>query len=295
MAFPAEPPAPPRPVRPVPVTIAVYALYALAAIQIISAILSLTTMGATLDAAREAVEGTSDGDTIVTTIQISSYVGLAFAVVFAAGFAVLGVFVGRGAQPARIVAWVALGLMLCCNGFGLLGAAAGGVLTGAGGSGDSDVDQAEVTRRIEDAIPGWFTPVNYVLLFLGIVASAAGIILLALPVANVFFRRREQVFEPPVPGGYYPASGAGAPGEPAQAGSTGAPPQAPPPTGNSESSAWAAPGGPAAPGGSAPGGSAPGGPAASESPVETKPHGVDVTKPSADDDRPGTGNPPPAL
>jgi hypothetical protein len=202
----------------------VWALYALAAIQIISAILSIATMGATIDAAREAVEGTSDGDTIVTTMRISSYVGLAFGVAFAAGFSVLAVFVGRGAQPARIISWVALGLMLCCNGFGLLGAAAGGVLSGAGGD-TGDVDQDRLTRSIEESIPGWLTPVNYVLLFLGILASAAGIILLALPAANQFFRRREAIFEPPVPGAYYPTTpGApGAPGEPAQAAPVGDP------------------------------------------------------------------------
>lgn len=272
MAFPADPPAPPRPVRPLVVTIAMWALFALAGIQILSAIISVTTLGPTVDAAREAVEGTSDGDMIITTVQISSYVGLAFGVLFAAGFAVLGVFVGRGAQPARIISWVALGLMLCCNGFGLLGAAAGGVLSGAGGD-TGDVDQEELARSIEEAIPGWITPVNYVLLFVGILASAAGIILLALPVANEFFRRREAVFEPPVPGAYYPTPGApGEPSQPAPVGDPVLPSQAPPVSST-------APDAPSTPSGAPP---------------------VDVTKPADDDrdDRPGpsgAGNPPPAL
>jgi hypothetical protein len=264
------------------VTIAVWALYLLAAIQIISAILTIATMGATLDAAREAVEGTSDGDTILTTIQISSYVGLAFGVAFAIGFAVLSVFVGRGSQPARIVAWVVLGLMLCCNGFGLLGAAAGGVLSGAGGSGDGEIDQAEVTRSIEQAIPGWVTPVNYVLLFLGILASAAGIILLALPAANEFFRRREPVWEPPVPGAYYPTPGA--PGEPSQSAPSGGPSQSTPS------------GDPVLPSEAPPAVDV-------TKPADGKPDGTASGEPAPDpsddrNDRPGpsgTGNPPPAL
>ena len=43
------------------------------------------------------------------------------------------------------------------------------------------------------AVPGWTTPVSYVLLFVGIVASAAGIILLALPMANEYFRRPQPI------------------------------------------------------------------------------------------------------
>ena len=217
MAFPAESPAPPAPVRPVQVTAAVWCLYALAVTQILSTIVTITTMGPTLDATRDYVEGTRDGDTIIASVQIGSYFSLALGLAFAVGLAVLAVFVNRGNQPARIISWVVLGLLLCCNGFGLLGTAAGGLLNGGGNTGD--IDQEELARRIEDAVPGWVTPVNYVLLFIGIVASAAGIILLALPMANEYFRRPQQVWEPPVPGAYYPTPGTetaepGEPGEP---------------------------------------------------------------------------------
>jgi hypothetical protein len=206
MAFPADSPAPPASVRPVQVTAAVWCLFALAVAQILSVVVVIATMGPTLDATRDYVEGTRDGDTIIASVQIGSYISLALGLAFAVGLAVLAAFVNRGNQPARIISWVVLGLLLCCNGFGLLGAAAGGLLGGAGGAGE--VDQEELTRRIEDAVPGWTTPVNYVLLFIGIVASTAGIILLALPKANEYFRRPQQIWEPPVPGAYYPTPGA---------------------------------------------------------------------------------------
>ena len=206
MAFPAEPPAPSAPVRPVQVTAAVWCLFVLAGTQILSVVVAIFTMGPTLDATRDYVEGTRDGDTIIASVQIGSYVSVALGLAFAVGLAVLAVFVNRGNQPARIISWVVLGLLMCCNGFGILGAAAGGLLGGAGGG--SDIDQEELARRIEDAVPGWTTPVNYLLLFVGIVASTAGIILLALPKANEYFRRPQQIWEPPVPGAYYPTPGA---------------------------------------------------------------------------------------
>jgi MFS family permease len=203
------------------VTAAVWCLYVLAATQILSVVVSIAAMGPTIDATREYVEGKQDGDAVVMTAQIGSYASLVFGLLFAVGLAVLAVFVNRGNQPARIVSWVVLGLLLCCNGFGALGAAAGGLLSGGGNT--NGIDQEELTRRVQDAVPGWVTPVNYVLLFVGIVVSAAGIILLALPAANTFFRRPQPVWEPPVPGAYYPAPGAPEAGAPAAPAAPGAP------------------------------------------------------------------------
>lgn len=221
MAFPAEPPAPPRPARPTTVSAAVLALYALAATQIISAILTIVALGPTVDATRDYVEGTPDGDAIVSGTQIFSYVGIAFGLIFAIAFAVLAVFVNRGSQPARIVAWVMFGLSLCCSGFGLLGTAASGL----GGGSSNGIDQEELARRIEDSVPGWIGPFNYLLLAIMIIASIAGIILLALPASHPYFRKTQPTWEPPVPGGYYPDQ----PGQPGQQGGGPGAPGNPPP------------------------------------------------------------------
>ena len=134
--------------------------------------------------------------------------------------------------------------------------------------------QEELTRRIEDAVPAWTTPVNYVLLFVGIVASVAGIILLALPMANEYFRRPQPVWEPPVPGAYYPTPGAEA-----------------------------------APAGTVPAEAAPAEGAETEAsvditkpPVESTPSTAEPAAGAAESDepdekrgQPGTGSPPPAL
>jgi hypothetical protein len=273
MAYPADPPAPSTSVRPVQVTAAVWCLYVLAATQILSAIAAIATIGPTVDATRDYVEGTRDGDTIIASVQIGSFVTLGFGLIFAIGLAVLAVFINRGNQPARIVTWVVLGILLCCNGFSVLGAAAGGLLGGGGNTGE--IDQEELARRIEDAVPGWVTPVNYLLLAIGIVASTAGIILLALPKANEYFRRPQPIWEPPVPGAYYPT-----PGEAAPAGMV--------------------------PAEAAPAGAAPAGGSTAEAPVDITKPSDEPTPPAAPDTagsgeperRPGqdgTGNPPPAL
>ncbi|WP_204002686.1 hypothetical protein [Virgisporangium aurantiacum] len=241
------------------VTAAVWCLFALAATQILSAVVVIATMGPTLDATRDYVEGTRDGDTIIASVQIGSYFSLGLGLLFAAGLAVLAAFVNRGNQPARIISWVVLGLLLCCNGIGLVGTAAGGLFGGAGNTGG--VDQEELARRIEDAVPGWTTPVNYVLLFVGIVASTAGIILLALPKANEYFRRPQQIWEPPVPGAHYPAPGAET-----------APAEAAPAEGSTAEASVDI----------------------TKPPVESTPS-TESGEPDTRQGQPGTGNPPPAL
>lgn len=324
MAFPAQSPAPSTPVRPKQVTWAVWCLYALAATQILSVAVSLLTMGPTLDATREYVEGAKDGDAIVTATQIGGFIALGFGLIFAIGFAVLAVFVNRGSQPARIVSWVVLGLMFCCNGFGVFGAAAGGMVSGSGNTGD--IDQQELARRVSDAVPGWVPPVNYVLLAIGIVASAAGIILLALPAANDFFRRPQQAWEPPVPGAYYPApDAAGATGAGTPAAGVAAPAESAAPSTPAAPVVPAQPGGPvdvSKPSGettpsSSAAGEAPAAPPVPEQRTETDPpvsESAATTAPGepgsaaapgsagtpdgpdeAADRKPGAGNPPPAL
>jgi hypothetical protein len=209
-----------RPGRPSVVGAAVACLFLLAAIQVISAIVSVFSFGPMIDAARDYAGGTTEGDAVITTLQISRYGGFAFAALFAVGYAVLGLFVNRGKNPARIVSWVVLGIGLCCNGIGLVSTAASGMFTGGGADTGSSIDPDELQRRMDAAIPGWANAVTYILLAISIIAALAAIILLALPAANEYFRKVEPAWEPPVPGGTYPAPGGTypAPGQPGQPG-----------------------------------------------------------------------------
>ena len=200
-----------RGARPGTVTMAMYAIFALAALQLIGAIIAVAAIGATVDAVRDygaEVGDAAAADTIANITQISSYVVIATALLFAVGFAVLGVFVGRGSNVARIIAWVVLGLSVCCGGFGLLGTAAGNMF---GGGTTGDIDAAEMQRRIEAALPGWYSPVSTTTSVLGLLLALAAIILLALPASNPYFRKPEPVWEPPIGsgGGGYPPIGQG--------------------------------------------------------------------------------------
>jgi len=195
-----------RPGRPTVVTAAVACLFVLAVVQITSGIIALVSYGPMIDAARDYAGGTDEGDTIIAAQQIGRYVGFAISALFAIGYAVLGIFTSRGKNPARIVSWVVLGIGLCCNAGGLVTTAVGGAFPGGGGNSGSDVDVEELQRRMSDALPGWANAASYVLLTISILAALAAIILLALPVANEFFRKVEPVWEPPVPGSLYPVS-----------------------------------------------------------------------------------------
>jgi hypothetical protein len=197
-----------RPGRPTVVTAAVACLFVLAAIQIIGAIVSVVSYGPMVDAARDYAGGTTEGDAVITTLQIGRYGGFAIAALFAIGYGILGIFVNRGKNPARIVAWVVLGIGLCCNGISLVSTALGSALTGTGGDTGGAVDMDELQRRMQDALPGWANAATYVLLTISVLAALAAIILLALPAANEYFRKVEPVWEPPVPGATYPAPGA---------------------------------------------------------------------------------------
>jgi hypothetical protein len=202
-----------RPGRPTVVTAAVACLFGLAAVQIVSAIVAVVSYGPMIDAARDYAGGTNEGDAVITTLQIGRYGGFAIAALFAIGYAILGLFTGRGKNPARIVSWVVLGIGLCCNAGSLVSTALGSALTGGGASSDSSIDPEELQRRMEAAVPGWANASSYALLTISILAALAAIILFALPASNAFFRKVEPVWEPPVPGAAYPV-----PGQPAQPG-----------------------------------------------------------------------------
>ncbi|GAA4463476.1 hypothetical protein GCM10023170_069750 [Phytohabitans houttuyneae] len=228
----ADPTSPGAPRRPGTVTISSYLLYLYAALGLLGVIIGLSVIGTTSDVYREAYEGTSaeGAEAFVTvTSVIVGVIGLLFAI----AFVVLAIFNNRGKNPSRIVTWVLGGISLCCSGVSLAGSAFSNSMNFD--SGQNDVpDASEIQRRLEDALPSWYTPVTITLAVISLLALLAALILLALPPSNEFFRKPAPAWEPPVPGATYPAYPGypqvpQAPGAPAQ----GAPPapgtQVPPP------------------------------------------------------------------
>jgi hypothetical protein len=153
---------------------------------------------------------------------ISSIIGAVVLGVITIALAVLAMFVGRGSQPARITTWVLSGVLVLCQGCGLIATAAAPALVNSmAGSGNADSEVlAEQTRIITENTPAWLTAAATVIAVLSVIALIAVIILLAVPAANEYFRKEEEVWVPPTaPGG----AGGGFPQYP--------PPAMPPPPG----------------------------------------------------------------
>jgi hypothetical protein len=236
MTYAAPLPPPPNATkqRPTTVTIATYLLFATAAMEVVSAIVSFAMLGAFRDAWAKALEGVDGAEGAASMTSTATTVAQVTTGAVAAGFAVayilLGVFVGKGSNGARITTWVLAGLTACCNGFGAAGSGSGRVgFTGTGSTGDvGGRTPDQVARAFAEALPGWYQPVTILMSVVALLLAVAVIILLALPSSHPYFRKPELAWLPP--GAYgqpgYPAQPA-YPSPPAQPGAPGQPPAAP--------------------------------------------------------------------
>ncbi|TDB71544.1 hypothetical protein [Micromonospora sp. KC721] len=242
--------------RPAVVTISSYLLILFALLQVISLIIALATAGTVREALDDAYRGTAaNGAQEVATFAMAAIIGGAIVgLLLAIVLAVLGLFNNRGMNGTRIATWVLGGILFCCCGLNTAGGFANGIGT-TGGPTDGDMPSGdEVARRLEEALPSWYTPVTTTLAVLTLLSLLVALILLALPKANEFFRKPQPAWEPPAPGAAYPGYPAtpgypqpgypaapGQPGYPTAPGqsqpSTGAEWQAPPPSSPGESSA----------------------------------------------------------
>lgn len=258
------------------VTVAVWLLFAVAALQLISVVLDLSQAGTIADATEAAYRGTGDEEARRTGVIIGTVAGAVIGAVLAIAYIVLAFFNNRGKNPARITTWVLAGLGVCCGTIGVIAGAASSSFN-FGGS-DDGPDPADVQRQVNDALPSWYNPIAITLGVLVLLALLAVIILLALPPANEFFRKPQQVWQPPAypqAGGYPQPGGYPAPGSyyppPAQPPAPGIPPAPPPPGGQPA---------PPPPGGQPPAGYEP-------------PGGSTPTAPPAPGGPQGPANPPP--
>lgn len=213
MSFPSYPADSAR-TRPTVVTVAAYLLYVVAAIQVINAILTFSIANSLTDAVRDVYAGT-DAEGAESIVSIAFIGGAVINLLLGAGFAVLGFFDSRGKNASRIVTWVIGGISLCCLGINLGGTALVGSMD-AGGTTTGAPSQDEVQRRIEEAMPSWFTPATTTLTVVALLAILGAVILLALPAANDFFRKPAATvaWDPSVPYPPYPGQAPGYPPAP---------------------------------------------------------------------------------
>lgn len=225
----AVPASAPR-ARPSTVTIAVALLLGAAAIELISSILSIAYAGKIADGAKKAL-GNSSQAGAAPGLAIGSSIGAIVGFLIIVGLVLLAYFVSRGAQVARILTWVLGGIALCCTVVGFGTTLAGSALWDQSRKQDPTLPTwDEYQRAMYSEVPGWYKPVTTLLGVLLVLAILLAIILLAMPASHPYFRKPQQEWEPPIPGGGpgYPGGGPGYPGSgPGYQGGTGGGPDYP--------------------------------------------------------------------
>jgi hypothetical protein len=187
----SQPVAAPRQ-RPGVVTAAAYLMILVAVLLVVETVVSLSTLSTVVDATKKAYAGVPNMDQFTGLAQGA---GIATAIVYvlvAAGYVVLALLNLRGANPARIVTWVLAGLGVLCFGCGLAGTAAQGSFSGMGNGNVNGVDVKAAAQQVQDALPSWVQPLQATITVVNLLAVITVIILLALPAANAFFRKRPE-------------------------------------------------------------------------------------------------------
>jgi hypothetical protein len=181
--------------RPAVVSAATALLYVSAALLLIQAVLAFLQVGPIrrvvndFYADRPEEQAAASAGFLIGIIAT----GVVF-VLIAVALVVLGRFVGKGKQPARIITWVLAGLGVLCLGCGV---AAGAISSSLGSSLGSTPDSEALTQAMADVVPEWQNTVGTVLQILSLIILVVVIVLLALPAANDFFRKEQEVWVPP--------------------------------------------------------------------------------------------------
>jgi len=194
------------PSRPGTVSLASGLLYLLALISLVTIGLSVYSASLTPPATlqqifEDAGASSAEAETFAVATTAGIYINAALVLIIGVLYVILGVFVGKGKQWARITSWVIAGIAaLCCYGGNLIGTAASGMLSGMGGA-QGGVNQEEATKAMEALVPDWLGTLVLATNVVGLVAALAVIVLLLLPPSNPFFRKPEPQWTPPA----YPA------------------------------------------------------------------------------------------
>jgi hypothetical protein len=211
MSYPigSQPPAAARARRPAAVMAAAALLAVMAAAGVANAVVGLFALQGITNRFRSAADATDassrDVGDLVAALRVSVAVGLVIALVVAVLLAALAVGILRGSAGVRVATWVVCGVGALCGGCGLA------ILVGQrlAPLDVNTADAAVTLRALSDAYPGWWLPLNGALLAAQAFGYLLVAVLLAVPAANQFFRRRRVLPERPsypLPPGPHPTS-----------------------------------------------------------------------------------------
>lgn len=178
-------------------------MYVLAALQVIGLAVQLGQARTIANATEAAYLGTHDEESV--SIIFTTTAGAILAGLFTIAYIVLAIFNGRGNNPARVTTWAIGGIGVFCGAFSVIDSAFRRSLIYLGET-PGGTDAVTVQRQVNDALPSWYNPTVITLGVIGLLTVLAVSILLALPPSNEFFRKPQQVWQPPED-----ASGAGHP------------------------------------------------------------------------------------
>jgi hypothetical protein len=185
--------------RPTVVTVAAALMFLVAVTDLISTVLGFLVIGDIQEAVKRSLaEQDLPPDVAQTASAVAtatSAAGIGYSLLISVAFAVLGMFVLRGANAARITTWVLTGLFAFWGVCTLLNQSLQSVVPMQG-----DANSEAMQRAIKAATPGWYTGVSIGLTGFDVLSYVAIIILLALPAANRYFAKPVPQFQ--VPRGY---------------------------------------------------------------------------------------------
>jgi hypothetical protein len=184
------------------VTTAAVLLLLMATGGLANAVVSLAAMPGTVDRFRSAAAridaSPSDIEGVVALIRTGAIATAALNLLIAVLLVALAFGNLGGRNPARITTWVVCGLGLicgCCSFIWVL--AQQGIELGGS---QSDPVAAELMRALVESYPSWWVGLTAALSVLQALGYLVVAVLLALPAANAFFRRRPPVqWQPPAP------------------------------------------------------------------------------------------------
>ncbi|MEV2237647.1 hypothetical protein [Micromonospora sp. NPDC049891] len=201
MSYPEQAPAR----RPAAVVLAVATLVVMALGALVYAVIGLASVRGTVDRFRAAAGAEADAgqvDAVAALLRASVVVSAVLSII--AGLLLVGLALGLATRrpAARVATWVVAGLGMCC---GCGGLATLIVQLAAPLDFGDDQATAELLALVPDAHPSWWIPLTVALSIAQVLGYLVVAVLLALPAANAWFRRRPapqqqaSPYQPPTP------------------------------------------------------------------------------------------------
>ncbi|WFE45574.1 hypothetical protein [Verrucosispora sp. WMMD1129] len=186
MSYPEQAPAR----RPAAVVLAVSTLMVMALGAFVYAVIGLASVSGTVDRFRATADADADPgqvDAAVALLRASVVVSAVLSVLAALLLVGLALGLATRRPAARVATWVVAGLGMCCGCGGLATLIVQRAVPLDFGD---DRATAELLARTPDAYPSWWIPLTATLSIAQVLGYLVVAVLLALPAANAWFRRR---------------------------------------------------------------------------------------------------------